>query len=63
MYLHFNNRRAKCIRKSDTGQNAEFYWTWQVYIPQDKHTLLHQGFSTGCEIDDGFHFNAGREGI
>jgi hypothetical protein len=61
MYLHFNNRRAKCKRKADAGKKAEYYWTWQVYTEEGEKTILHQGFSIGCELDDGYKFSQGQE--
>jgi hypothetical protein len=61
MYLHFNNRRAKCLRASDSGGKAEYYWTWQVYTEEPTQTLVQQGFSIGCPIDDGYGFRPGME--
>ncbi|MHC5066540.1 MAG: hypothetical protein ACYTG5_21500 [Planctomycetota bacterium] len=61
MYLHFNLRKAKCKRVSDAGSESEFYWTWQVYCQEPDHTLLQQGFSTGCPIDDGYSYEPGFE--
>jgi hypothetical protein len=54
VFLHFNLRRAKCLRFSDSGKTSEFYFTWRAYLPGDTEVQLAQGFSLGCPIDDGY---------
>jgi hypothetical protein len=57
MWLHVNMMKAKCLRWSDYGAEAEFYWVYQLYIPNGSGLhVLHQGFSEGCPIDDGYSF-------
>jgi hypothetical protein len=46
---------------ADAGKKAEYYWTWQVYSEDSEKTILHQGFSIGCELDDGYKFSQGQE--
>ncbi len=62
MYLFVNNRKAKCVRVADRGfrDEAEFYWTWQVYSINGGMNRLHQGFSTSPKIDDGTYFEKGQ---
>ncbi len=60
MHLYYSLNKAKCIKFSDAGPHAEFYWTYRFYCEnkeQDKSdSLIHQGFSSGCSIDDGYDF-------
>jgi hypothetical protein len=59
-YLFFNVPVAKCIRFSDAGGEAEYYFTYQAYYDLDANTLqLSQGFSLGCPLDDGYAFRPG----
>lgn len=59
--LYFNLNKARCIRLKDfPGIRAEYYWTYQVYSTFDAKSVLSQGFSSGCEIDDGYKFSVGQ---
>jgi hypothetical protein len=59
MYIHCNVQRIKCIRFSDSGATAEYYFTWRAYLGGAKETQLAQGFSLGCPIDDGYSMKEG----
>jgi hypothetical protein len=59
VFIHCNVRRAKCIRFSDPGKTAEYYFTWRAYLAGDKEYQLAQGFSLGCPIDDGYSMATG----
>jgi hypothetical protein len=59
-YLFFNVPVAKCIRFTDAGGEAEYYFTYQAYYDLDANTMqLSQGFSLGCPVDDGYAFSPG----
>jgi hypothetical protein len=47
MFLHYNLRRAKCLRHTDSGSTSEFYFTWRAYIDGSESVQLAQGFSLG----------------
>lgn len=61
MYLHFNMRRAKCLRYSDAGHFAEYYFTWRAYVDGTTQVQVAQGFSLGCPADDGYSMRNGEE--
>lgn len=60
MFLHFNMRRFKCLKKSDAGKMGEYYFTWRCYVDKNEKDLdLVQGFSMGCPVDDGYSMAVG----
>jgi hypothetical protein len=59
MFIHCNIQRMKCIRFSDPGATAEYYFTWRAYLGGEKDTEIAQGFSLGCPIDDGYSMAEG----
>ncbi len=60
MFLHFNMRRFKCLKKSDAGSMAEYYFTWRCYVDKNENDMdLVQGFSLGCPVDDGYSMTEG----
>lgn len=61
MFLHFNMRRVKCIRHSDAGGFAEYYFAWRAYVDGAKQVHVAQGFSLGCPADDGYSMRTGDE--
>ena len=61
MFLHHNLRNVKCLKVSDAGSASEFYWTWQIFTEKNSQTLLAQGFSLGCPIDDGYSLTVGQQ--
>lgn len=61
MYLHFNLRRMKCLRSTDSGKSSEFYFTWRGYVEEKETIQLAQGFSLGCPIDNGYALRTGEQ--
>ncbi len=60
MFLHFNMRRFKCLKKSDAGKRGEYYFTWRCYVDKNENDMdLVQGFSLGCPVDDGYSMAVG----
>jgi len=61
MYLHYRLKTLKCIKGDDRWGDPDYYFTWQVYQDDDATALLHQGFSTGCPIDEGHTVAEGQQ--